>query len=101
MQHCLHVVARRACNVGSPPRSRRQSGVTTLLQVLNLLAELFDRDLHFDRDVGELQRRGFRAECVRLAQQFLDQEVEPLADLAAVLEQARDLVEVRAQARPR
>ena len=46
-----------------------------------------------------LDRRRLRAERVGLAQQLLDQELEALADLAALVEQARDLVEVRAQAR--
>ena len=46
---------------------------------------------------GHLERGRLRAERVGLAQQLLDQEVEPLADLAALGEQALDLVEVRAQ----
>ncbi len=49
--------------------------------------------------VGHLDRRRLRAERVGLAQQLLDQELQALADLAALVEQARDLVEVRAQPR--
>ena len=49
----------------------------TSLDVLHLLAQLLDGDLHLDRDVGQGQRRGLGAERVGLAQEFLDQEVEP------------------------
>jgi len=48
--------------------------------------------------MGELQRRGLRAQGVGLAVQFLDQEIQPLADLAALDDQPLDLVDVRAQA---
>src|SRR5439155_9130367 len=69
-----------------------------LLDVLYLLAQLLDRDLHVDRDRGHLDRGRLGAERVGLAQQLLDDELEALADLAALFQQARDLVEVRAQA---
>src|SRR6478736_9335712 len=69
------------------------------LDVLDLLAQLLDRDLHVDRDRCHLDRGRLGAERVRLAQQLLDQELEALADLATLGEEARDLVEVRAQPR--
>jgi hypothetical protein len=56
--------------------------------------------LHLHRDVGQLQRGGLRAQRVGLAVQFLDQEVQPLAEFAAGLQQALDLVEVRAPGGP-
>src|SRR6185312_2926110 len=71
----------------------------TSLDVLHLLAQLLDRDLHVDRDRRHLDRRRLRTERVGLAQQLLDEELEALADLAALGEQPRDLVEVRAQPR--
>src|SRR5664279_441947 len=76
----------------------RRSG-HRLLDVLHLFAQLLDRHLHVDRDRRHLERWRFRAERVGLAQQLLDDELEALADLAALVEQARDLVEVGAQAR--
>src|ERR1700712_1907101 len=69
----------------------------SLFDVLDLLAQLLDRHLHVDRDRRHLDRGRLRAERVGLAQQLLDQELEALAYLAALGDQARDLVEVRAQ----
>lgn len=48
---------------------------------------------------AQFERGGFRAQGVGLALQLLDQEVQALADFAAGVEQAADLVEVGAQAR--
>src|SRR5664279_1210508 len=53
----------------------------SLFDVLHLLAQLLDGDLHVDRDRRHLDRRRLRAERVGLAQQLLDDEFEALADL--------------------
>jgi hypothetical protein len=65
--------------------------------VLDLLAHLLDQHLHVHGDAGQFQRRRLGAQRVGLAVQFLDQEVQPLADLAALLDQALDLVQVGGQ----
>src|SRR5205085_363435 len=71
----------RAAQVGAggPPQA--------LLDVLDLLAHLLDEHLHVDGNAGELERRRFGAQRVRFAVQLLDQEIEPLADLAAFPDQ--------------
>ena len=66
----------------------------TSLQVLHLLPHLLHRHLHLHRDAGEFQCGRLAAQGVGFAVQFLDQEIEPLAQFAAGLEQAFDLVEV-------
>jgi hypothetical protein len=58
---------------------------------------LLDEHLHLHRNLSQLQRSRFRAERVGLALQLLDQEVQPLADLAAGAQQPFDLVQVRAK----
>ena len=45
-------------------------------------------------DAREFQRRGLGSQRVGLAVQFLDQEVQALADLAALVHQTLDFVHV-------
>jgi hypothetical protein len=47
---------------------------------LDLLAHLLDQQLELERAVGDVLARGFGGEGIRLAVQFLGDEVQPLAD---------------------
>ena len=53
------------------------------LDILHLLAQLLDQHLHVHRDAGHLQDGRFGAQRVGFAVQFLDQEVQPLANVTA------------------
>ena len=70
----------------------------TSLDVLHLFAHLLDGHLHLDGDRRQLDRGGFGAERVGLAQKFLDQEIESLAEFAADAQRDRALNEAAAYA---
>ena len=68
-----------------------------LFDVLDLFAHLLDQHLHVNRNAGHLQHGRLGAQGVGLAVQLLNQEVQAFADVAALGEQARNLVQMRAQ----
>src|SRR5688572_5687813 len=76
------------------PRSR----AAALLNVLDLLAHLLDQDLDVDRGARGLDVLRLRRERVRLAVQFLHQEVEPPPRWLLRIEHLQDLGHVTAQA---
>src|SRR5580698_6092661 len=51
-----------------------------LLNVLYLLADLFDDALHLQAVAGERRVGGFAAQCVGFAQEFLNEEIQLAAD---------------------
>src|SRR5450631_478442 len=59
------------------------SGMSFLLDVLDLLAELLDFDAQFETKRRQARVVRFGAQRIGLAGQFLGQEVEPAADRAA------------------
>src|SRR5262245_15865939 len=70
-----------------------------LLKVLRLLTHLLDYALGGERRLAELEVVGLGADGVDLAIQLLDQEIERPADRTALVEERRELVEVRGEAR--
>src|SRR5215468_4363119 len=70
-----------------------------LLKVLRLLPHLLDDALGGERRLAELEVVGLGADGVDFAIQLLDQEVQRPADRAALVEERRELVEVRGKPR--
>src|SRR4029450_9722056 len=70
-----------------------------LFTVLRLLPHLLDDPLGGERRLTELEVVGLRPDRVDLAIQLLDQEVERTAGRAALVEERRELGEVRGQPR--
>src|SRR6266852_599080 len=70
-----------------------------LFKILRLLAHLLDDPLGGERRLAELEVVRLRRDRVDLAIQLLDQEVQRPADRAALVEQERQLLEVRAEPR--
>src|SRR5512141_590371 len=68
-------------------------------EVLHLLAHLFDQHLELERHLRQLRVDRFRAERIGLAMQLLREEVEPLADTAALRQHAADFADVRREPR--
>src|SRR5215213_4274489 len=68
-----------------------------LLNVLHLFAHLLDQQLQFERAIGDLRAGGLGGERVRLAVQFLREEVEALARRTAVPQHAIDFRKVYGQ----
>src|SRR5882672_8459326 len=78
---------------------RRPRRAPALLKILHLLADLLQDALGGQRGLAHLQVVGLRGHRVHLTVQLLDQEVERPADGPALVEQQRELREVRAQPR--
>ena len=60
---------------------------------------MLDQDFHINADMGEFQRRRLGSHGVGFTVQFLNQEVESFAELAALVQQLFHFVEVGAQPR--
>src|SRR6187549_168519 len=75
------------------PRSRPS------FEILHLLAHLLDQHLELERNLRQLGVDRLRAERVRFAMQLLREEVEALADVAALRQDAPDLGNVRRKPR--
>ena len=65
------------------------------LYILDLLAHLLDQQLEVHRHLGYGDIDRFRAQRVGFAVQFLHQEIEALADGAALVEDAPELADMR------
>ncbi len=77
---------------------QRAGCAETSLQVLHLLAELFDDHLHLDGMQGLRRRGGFGGQGVGFAIHFLEQKVETATDLSSALELMIKLLDMGAQA---
>ena len=93
---------RARARVGVPEfgrrRQSRNAALGDLAHVLHLLAHLLDQDLDVDRGARGLDVLRLRRERVRLAVQFLHQEVEPSSRWLLRIEHLQDLGHVTAQA---
>src|SRR4051812_38622705 len=69
-----------------------------LLNVLHLLAHLLDEDLELDGNPRHLVRDGLGSERIRLAVELLAEEIEPLADGAALVQHALELADMGGEA---
>ena len=69
-----------------------------LLQVLYLLAHLFDQQLHRHRGVGQFLNCRFRPHRIGFAVEFLHHEVQPLANLPTFFQDVPGFGQMRAQA---
>jgi hypothetical protein len=67
--------------------------------ILHLLAQFFQLRFHADDDLADGEKVRLVADRVRLAEHFLEQEVQRAADRFVLGELAEELVEMAAQAR--
>ena len=65
-----------------------------LLQILDLLAHLFDIEFQIERGICHLDCHCLGAQRIRFAVQFLHEEVEAAADRAASGQHAADFIDV-------
>src|SRR5688572_10111670 len=82
-----------------PTFTSRGGAPFCLLKILNLLADLLQRGLGPERRLAHLEIVRLGADCIDLAVQLLQQEVELAAERTALVEQERELRQMRAQAR--
>src|SRR5512147_1418552 len=73
------------------------SSIDRSFDVLRLLAELLERRLGRDHGLGDLEVVRLGSDGVHLPVHLLDQEVERAADGAALGEEPRDLLQMRAE----
>src|SRR5918995_1646158 len=80
-----------------PTFTSRGGAPFCLLKILNLLANLLQGGLGSERRLAHLEIIGLGADRVHLAIQLLQQEVELAPERAALVEQQRELRQMRAQ----